>query len=182
MILGPVLFNIFFNDIFNFVEESILYNYADNNTLSYSERELNKVVDVLEKESLNLIRWFSHNQMKANPNQFQAIAIGSKTSNESISFNLDGNKIDCEKEVKLMGVTKKSDSINPPFLWKCLYQVRAIVVFPVFRLLTDFVCLLTYEFCLSFWKFARCLVILLLPLFILIYLTGLHMNYYNLHK
>jgi hypothetical protein len=37
MILGPVLFNIFFNDIFNFVEESILYNYADNNTLSYSE-------------------------------------------------------------------------------------------------------------------------------------------------
>jgi hypothetical protein len=28
-----------------------------------------------------------------------------KTSNESISFNLDGNKIDCEKEVKLLGVT-----------------------------------------------------------------------------
>jgi retron-type reverse transcriptase len=28
-ILGPVLLNIFLNDIFNFVEESILYNYAD---------------------------------------------------------------------------------------------------------------------------------------------------------
>jgi hypothetical protein len=62
-------------------------------------------VDVLEKDSLNLIRWLSHNQMKANPDKFQAIAIGSKTSNESISFNLDGNKIDCEKEVKLLGVT-----------------------------------------------------------------------------
>jgi flagellar basal body rod protein FlgB len=37
--------------------------------------------------------------------KFQAIVIGSKTSNESISFNLDGNKIDCEKEVKLLGVT-----------------------------------------------------------------------------
>ena len=47
---------------------------------------------------------------------------------------------------------------NPPFLWKCLYQVRAIVVFPVFWLLT-------YEFCLSLWKIARCSVILLLPLF-----------------
>jgi hypothetical protein len=32
--------------------------------------------------------------MKANPDKFQAIAIGSKTLNESISFNLDGNKID----------------------------------------------------------------------------------------
>jgi len=30
--------------------------------------------------------------------------------------------------------------------------------------LTDFVCLLTYEFCLSLWKIARCSVILLLPL------------------
>jgi hypothetical protein len=54
---------------------------------------------------------------------------------------------------------------KPPFLWKCLYQVRAIAVFPVFRLLTDFVCLLTCEFCLSLWKIARCSVILLLPLF-----------------
>jgi hypothetical protein len=105
LIRGLVLFNIFLNDIFYFVEESILYNYADDNTLSYSDTELNKVVDVLEKESLNLIRWFSHNQMKANPDQFQAIAIGSKTSNESVNFNLDGNKIDCEKEVKMLGVT-----------------------------------------------------------------------------
>ena len=103
--LEPVLLKIFLNDIFNFVEESILYNYADDNTLSYSDTELNKVVDVLKKDSLNLIRWFSHNQMKANPDKFQAIAIGSKTSNESIRFNLDGNKTDCEKEVKLLGVT-----------------------------------------------------------------------------
>jgi len=28
----------------------------------------------------------------------------------------------------------------------CLYQVRVITVFTVFRLLTDFVCLYTYEF------------------------------------
>jgi hypothetical protein len=99
------LFKIFLNDIFNFVEESILYNYADDNTLSYSETEFNKVVDILEKESFNLIHWFSHNQMKANPDKVQAIAIGSKTSNESITFILDENKIDCEKEVKLLGVT-----------------------------------------------------------------------------
>jgi hypothetical protein len=36
----------------------------------------------------------------------------------------------------------------------------------VFRLLADFVCLLTYEFCLFFWKIAQCSVILLLPLLI----------------
>jgi hypothetical protein len=35
-ILGPVLFKIFINDIFYFIHESSLYNYADNNTLSYA--------------------------------------------------------------------------------------------------------------------------------------------------
>jgi hypothetical protein len=49
--------------------------------------------------------------------------------------------------------------------WSHLRMVRAIGVFPVFRLLTDFFCLLTYEFCLSLWKIARCSVILLLPLY-----------------
>ena len=54
---------------------------------------------------------------------------------------------------------------NPPFLQKCLYQVRVITVFTVFQLLTDFVCLYTYEFLLSLCKIARSSVILLLPLY-----------------
>jgi hypothetical protein len=33
--------------------------------------------------------------------------------------------------------------LNPPFLWKCLYQVRIITVFTVFQLLTDYFCLYT---------------------------------------
>jgi hypothetical protein len=36
--------------------------------------------------------------------------------------------------------------------------------FPVFRLLTDFVCLYTYECSLSLWKIVRSSIILLLPL------------------
>ena len=36
--------------------------------------------------------------MKANADKFQAIAIGKKTKNENISFNLNGNIIKCEDE------------------------------------------------------------------------------------
>jgi hypothetical protein len=43
--------------------------------------------------------------MKANPEKFQAIAIGKQTKQQSLSFTLDGNKIECESEVKLLGVT-----------------------------------------------------------------------------
>jgi retron-type reverse transcriptase len=39
-ILDPVLFNIFINDIFYFIQESSLYNYADNNTLEGSQKLL----------------------------------------------------------------------------------------------------------------------------------------------
>ena len=56
-------------------------------------------------ERLELIKWFSINQMKANPEKFQAIAVGKKTKDKNVTFNLEGNQIKCESEVKLSGVT-----------------------------------------------------------------------------
>jgi hypothetical protein len=43
--------------------------------------------------------------MKVNPDKFQAIAIGKNTQSKNISFNLNGNIIKTEGEVKLLGVT-----------------------------------------------------------------------------
>ena len=49
---GPVLFNIFLNDIFHFTTNNSLYNYADDNTLAHAD---DKIVETLEKDSLALI-------------------------------------------------------------------------------------------------------------------------------
>ena len=48
---------------------------------------------------------FADNHMKANPDKFQAIAVGKRTKDENITFNLDNNIIHCEDHVKLLGVT-----------------------------------------------------------------------------
>ena len=42
--------------------------------------------------------------MQVNPDKFQAIAVGKKTRDENISFNLNGN-IKYDDEVKILGVT-----------------------------------------------------------------------------
>ena len=103
-ILGPVLFNIFINDIFLFVNNSTIYNYADDNTLSSSDRSPEVVKSNLLQDSEILIKWFSDNKMQANPEKFQAIAIGQRSSDKIKSFQINGIDIPCENEVKLLGV------------------------------------------------------------------------------
>ena len=77
-------------------------SYLDDNTVLYCDYDINKVVNTLEADSLKLINWFSINLMKANPDKFQAIAIGKKTNKHNLTFN-------CEDNVKLLGVTIDSN-------------------------------------------------------------------------
>jgi hypothetical protein len=51
------------------------------------------IVEHLEKDSFPLIEWFSCNQMKANLDKFQALAIGKKSMDKNIVLDLAGNKI-----------------------------------------------------------------------------------------
>ena len=46
-ILGPLIFNIFINDIFHVIKKGTLYNYADDNTLSFIHMSLT----ILKKKS-----------------------------------------------------------------------------------------------------------------------------------
>ena len=52
-----------------------------------------------------MLDWFANNLMQANPDKFQALAIGKKTFKEQICFDLNGSKIKCEEHDKLLGVT-----------------------------------------------------------------------------
>ena len=50
-ILGPILFNIFINDITLFLKNSSLSNYSDDNTISAFANTLKELINTLEKES-----------------------------------------------------------------------------------------------------------------------------------
>ena len=50
-ILGPLLFNVFLNDIFFFINQGVIYNYGDDITLSFIHANTDVLKKVLEEES-----------------------------------------------------------------------------------------------------------------------------------
>jgi hypothetical protein len=74
-ILGPILFNLFINDLTYFFESSDLFNYADDNTISAFANSIRELINTLESESEVAIQWFIDNQTMVNPDKFQAIII-----------------------------------------------------------------------------------------------------------
>ena len=99
-----LFFLTFLNDIFYFIIEGKLFNYADDNTLSFSHLVFATLVEILERESGNLVEWFTRKQMRANPDKFQAVAIGERTHNEGPTFRIGEAEIGSDETVKLHGV------------------------------------------------------------------------------
>ncbi len=85
-VLAPLLFNIFQNDLFYFlVSLCILYNYADDNTLSKSDKDVKVLEYKLGIASQTAIKWFKDNFMKANASKFQVGFFSKDKEIEGIS-------------------------------------------------------------------------------------------------
>ena len=65
-ILGPLLFNIFLNDLFLFISNSSLSNHADDNTLYSFWDNLKKIKDNLWNSFDTVHQWFYENYMVLN--------------------------------------------------------------------------------------------------------------------
>ena len=100
-ILGPLLFNIFINDIFLFIENTKITNYADDNTPYAIESNINNLIESLEKDTKILLTWFKMNDMKSNNNKCHLLII----NNDSSIIKIGEDEIICSKSVKLLGIT-----------------------------------------------------------------------------
>lgn len=104
-ILGPILFNIFVNDLLLWIKNAELHNFADDNTISCSEKTLDKLTQSLISESEKAVEWFKDNMMIVNPEKFQAIIIDRKNQdNNPVPLKISGKTIFSEKSVKLLGI------------------------------------------------------------------------------
>ena len=87
-ILGQIFFNLSINNLFFFVSEVLLNNFADENTLSAFAETILELIDVLQSGSEIVIDWFKNNKVIVNPDKFQAILLDkSDHTNQRIVVN-----------------------------------------------------------------------------------------------
>ena len=65
-VLGPLLFNIYINDLFYLFINTHVCNFADDTTLSACNVNLEDLIHNLEDDTLSAILWFQANYMKLN--------------------------------------------------------------------------------------------------------------------
>ena len=66
--LGPILYNLFINDLFLFIKKANLANFADDKTIHATSKDITSLLESLKSESEEAINWF-----EANPISFKLL-------------------------------------------------------------------------------------------------------------
>ena len=74
-ILGPLLLNIFINNLLFLQIKSEICNFADDNTLYSCNKELGTIILNLEYDMTNILSWFRYEIVKTNPGKFQFVIL-----------------------------------------------------------------------------------------------------------
>ena len=105
-ILGPLLFNIFLNDIFFFLNKTSIANYADDNTTHLIENDIITLLKILQDETSTVLNWFKLNEMKPNSDKCHLIVVNNKNINYTSNnyVYLDNEFLENEDTVDLLGI------------------------------------------------------------------------------
>ena len=97
-VLGPILFNIFLNDLLVVLAKSQLYNFADDKATSVEASNTDDFLKILKEESESAVQWLRENNMVVNPDKFQAMILqkGDK-SNTNYALNIENITVNSTK-------------------------------------------------------------------------------------
>ena len=103
-VLGPLLFNIYVNDLIYFIQNTEICNFADNNTIYSCGTNLDGIIIDLETDLCQVQEWFESNRLVANPSKFQMMLLGTKL-NDKLCMEMNGATVCPSASVKLLGIT-----------------------------------------------------------------------------
>ena len=102
-VLGPLLFNIFINDLCLMRLHSEICNFADNNIVHSRELDLHKIVTDLDNDLSRLLEWFTSNGLVANQKK-PAYVPRLERQGKTLRLDINGNKLSVTDHVKLLGI------------------------------------------------------------------------------
>ena len=114
-VLGPLLFNIFLNDLFLVQISGNIANYADDNHLYNKNICVENLLDDLVNDANAAVTWFHENHMVANPEKFQSIIL-SRNGGVCTPISVKNNDLCPTNEIKVLGVTL-DDRLNFKCWW-----------------------------------------------------------------
>ena len=103
-ILGPFLFNLFINDLFFFIKDAELANFADDNTIYVGSKDLTELLEILRKKCETAINWFKTNKVIVNPDKFQSLIMRSEKDLSKSVLYINGVEVTIESSAKLLSI------------------------------------------------------------------------------
>ena len=101
---GPLLFNLFINDLFLFICFSTLSNYAGDNNLFTTGTDIQLINQLLLSDVRTVNNWFYENFMILNPGKCHFMSIGKDIHDEDV-FYYDNLTLKNSNEKEILGVT-----------------------------------------------------------------------------
>ena len=102
--LGPVLWNLFQNDLFYEEITSQLSMFADDHQLYLSDEDSEEVIDTLEKDGTTTTNWYKKNYLKGNLSKYKEMVMARKRYELDIRDLVIDNTEICQENFKFLGV------------------------------------------------------------------------------
>uniref|UniRef100_A0A8C6LIA0 Reverse transcriptase domain-containing protein n=1 Tax=Nothobranchius furzeri TaxID=105023 RepID=A0A8C6LIA0_NOTFU len=110
---GPKLFTMYINDVCAVLDKVNCLLYADDTSLYCSGDDLNKLVDLVEKELAVLKGWFDGNKISMNMTKTKYIMYGNRKITNEIIIKINGIVIEQVHTYTFLGIT-----IDEKLSWK----------------------------------------------------------------
>ena len=160
-VLGPILFNIYINDLFYQLVD--VCNFADDTTLYACDTKLDNVLYQLEDNAHTAILWFENNYMKLNQSKCHFLTSGSP---EHLWIKVGNERIWESQYEKLLGMTVDKNLSFESHLKKlctkvnqkvsALSRIAGILPFQKRHILLKTFIESQFAYCPLIWMFCSC--------------------------
>ena len=106
LVLGPLLFLIYINDLNEAISHSIIHHFADDTNILFSHKSLKKINKCINHDQSQIVQWLRANRISLNASKTEIILFHPKTKaiTKHLNFRISGQKINIVKQTKYQGI------------------------------------------------------------------------------